>query len=81
MQILEKLGISEAVEKLSSQELEDAVLASDRYAKHDLDIHGVPYFIVGSGERRAVLRGAQSVEAIEHVLDKQISKLLVRQQQ
>jgi len=79
VQIAEKLGLG--AESLLSQELEDAVLASDRYAKQDLNIHGVPYFTVGSGERRAVLRGAQSVEAIEHVLVKQISKLLVRQEQ
>lgn len=75
--IAEKLGVNTA-ELLSSQEVEDAVLAADRYAKQDLDIHGVPYFSVGRGKGRAVLRGAQSVEAIEHALDKQISRLLVR---
>lgn len=77
MQIAEKLGV-DATEVLSSQQLEDAVLASDRYAKQDLDIHGVPYFSIGSGKGRVVLRGAQSVDAIQHALDKQISRLLVR---
>ena len=77
VQIAQQLGV-DAAEALSSKQLEEAVLASDRHAKRDLEIHGVPYFSVGTGKGRTVLRGAQSVEDIERVLDKQISKLTVQ---
>lgn len=75
MQIAEKLGISNADQKLPSKGLRDAVIASDTYAKQDMDIHGVPHFIIGSGRKGLALHGAQSVEAFELALEKQIASL------
>ena len=69
------LGISNALEKMSAKGLEDAVIASDRYAKQDMDIHGVPHFVIGSGRRGVALHGAQSVEALESALNRQIASL------
>ena len=69
----ESLGIKDAGGKLGTQSLEDAVLASDRYAKQDLNIHGVPHFVIGAGHRGIALHGAQSVEAFEAALSRQLS--------
>ena len=75
VQIASELGISDPERKLPSKELQDAVISSDTYAKQDMDIHGVPHFIVGSGRRGVALHGAQSVEAFELALEKQIAQL------
>ena len=64
-QVAEELGISDALSKMSSRSLQEAVIASDTYAKRDMDIHGVPYFMIGSGRRGTALHGAQSMEAFE----------------
>lgn len=75
IQVAEKLGISNAAEKLGTSSLQEAVIASDRYAKQDMDIHGVPHFVIGSGRRGVALHGAQSVEAFEAALSRQIALL------
>ena len=75
MQIAEQLGIENASERLTSEELQESVLASDQYAKQDLNIHGVPHFLIGNGQRRIAMHGAQSIQAFEQALIKQISAL------
>ncbi len=75
VQIAERLGISNADRRLPSKDLQEAVIASDSYAKQDMDVHGVPHFIIGSGRKGLALHGAQSVEAFEHALEKQIAIL------
>ena len=75
MQIAKELGISSAEDRIPSKNLQDAVIASDTYAKQDMDIHGVPHFIIGSGRKGVALHGAQSVEAFERALERQIAQL------
>ena len=75
VQIAKELGISNAESRLPSTDLQDAVIASDTYAKQDMDIHGVPHFVIGSGRKGVALHGAQSVEAFELALERQIAQL------
>ena len=49
--------------------------AADRQAKEGLDIRGVPHFVIGSGPKKTALHGAQSVQAFEKALKRQLIQL------
>ena len=55
---------------LQSSEGEAEVLQRDREAKQQLNIHGVPHFVVGAADRqeRVTLHGAQSTAALSHAI-------------
>ena len=55
---------------LQSSEGKAEVLQRDREAKQQLNIHGVPHFLVGAADRqeRTSLHGAQSTAALSHAI-------------
>ena len=55
---------------LQSREGEAEILQQDREAKQQLNIHGVPHFLVGAADRqeRVTLHGAQSTAALSHAI-------------
>ena len=57
-------------EYLRSSEGEAEVLRHDREAKQQLNIHGVPHFLIGTADRqeRTSLLGAQSVGALARAI-------------
>lgn len=72
MQIAKALSLPQAREILESQELRKKVIEADKYAKHNLGIHGVPHFVIGSGSSSISLHGAQSTHALERALQSQM---------
>mmetsp|Transcript_48585 Transcript_48585/g.155182 ORF Transcript_48585/g.155182 Transcript_48585/m.155182 type:complete len:210 (-) Transcript_48585:17-646(-) len=68
-QALEELDFARAVDAVAWLEQEgglDKVIADDTHAKRDMDIHGVPYFVIsegGGGSRPVALSGAQGTSA------------------
>jgi predicted DsbA family dithiol-disulfide isomerase len=69
-QAIQELGYgtaTEAVQWLEQQNGKSKVLQRDMYAKQDLDIHGVPHFVVsdgrGSGGSKMELHGAVNARA------------------
>mmetsp|Transcript_125644 Transcript_125644/g.268108 ORF Transcript_125644/g.268108 Transcript_125644/m.268108 type:complete len:183 (+) Transcript_125644:228-776(+) len=68
-QAVEELGFAKATDAatwLQQGGGRDKVVAEDHYAKSDLDIHGVPFFVISeptSGGRPVALSGAQSSRA------------------
>lgn len=76
-------GASRALEELGYASVNDCdewlrnggghqnVADADSYAKRELDIHGVPYFVVSSsGKRSVALEGAQGVRAFLQAFQK-----------
>ncbi|CAL5229761.1 g13145 [Coccomyxa viridis] len=69
-QIGEELQLPEVKSFLQSSEGKAKVLQRDREAKQQLNIHGVPHFLVGAADRqeRTSLHGAQSTAALSHAI-------------
>lgn len=73
---LEELGYAtkaQALEYLGAGGGEQDVVQADKYAKRDLDIHGVPFFVIskeGSDAPPVALSGAQSSGAFSQVFGK-----------
>eukprot|EP00746_Dinoflagellata_sp_MGD_P086799 gnl/MRDRNA2_/MRDRNA2_34391_c0_seq1.p1 gnl/MRDRNA2_/MRDRNA2_34391_c0~~gnl/MRDRNA2_/MRDRNA2_34391_c0_seq1.p1 ORF type:complete len:186 (+),score=37.08 gnl/MRDRNA2_/MRDRNA2_34391_c0_seq1:226-783(+) len=64
---------AQALEYLRTGDGEEDVVEADSYAKRDLDIHGVPFFVIsleGSDAPPMALSGAQSSGAFSQVFGK-----------
>ena len=72
LQLAGGLGLAGVDDRLDSQQYQQSVIAEDRRAKQELNIHGVPHFVIGSGEHAVALHGAQSVNALAQALERQI---------
>lgn len=69
------MGIKDASAKLEDAAWKKRVIDADIHAKRDLDIHGVPHFVIGNGETAIALHGAQSTNALAQALQSRVSQI------
>ncbi|KAK8807395.1 hypothetical protein WA158_004154 [Blastocystis sp. Blastoise] len=61
------IGLPDVTEMLIGNEMKREVLTEDRYAKDELDIHGVPYYII---DNKYSLEGAASPNSFINIFKK-----------
>lgn len=63
--------VNEAMNAMESQSFRNQVMSKDRKAKYEMNVHGVPYFIIERNDSKASIEfsGAQPLEIIAEQLE------------